>query len=246
VPFVKAVEGAAWRQLEQENDAGYSMRLLAAHGFQFEDLGLKREEAERAPAALRAQLLSVGDSIGRTQPLTQAFVIETLVKMAADEVAYVPPRATVWAMYGRDPEIGATWGFQMKRVFVAPVRLHAAVLLVGANQIFSSERGGAAVGLVAGAEYLPSWWSSTRLQPSILVRGGWMFAANDDAGFSTCPDPGNSTIGYCSRPMIQAGVSATLLERFRLQLTGNWYPPAQNGEAHQWAIGPAIGYQWGF
>ena len=73
-----------------------------------------------------------------------------------------------------------------------------------------------------------------------------MFSSNDGGGFGTCPDPGNPRIGSCSRATIQAGVSATMLERVRLQVTGNWYPPARSGEKSQWAIGPGIGIQWGF
>jgi hypothetical protein len=244
VPFVEPLD-EAWRHRADEDEAGYSIRLLAAHGFHFKDLGLSREDADRAPAALRARLLQVGDSIAKTQPVSQGFAISTLVRMAADEIAYVPPKFTGWAMYGRDPEIGMSYGFQVRSVFIAPLRLHGAIQLNGANQLFSSERGDSALTLLVGAEFLPSWWSTTRLQPSVLLRGGWMFGFNDDGGFSTCPDPGNATIGHCSRPAIQAGVSATILEWVRLQLTGNWYPPAQQGESHQWSIGPAIGIQWG-
>jgi hypothetical protein len=116
----------------------------------------------------------------------------------------------------------------------------------GIDQVFSSEGGEAAIGALVGAEYLPSFWASTKLQPSLLLRAGWLFSFNDDGGFSSCPEPASDTIGTCSRPMVQGGVSATLLERVRLQLTANWYPPAQNGEEHQWSIAPGIGVQWTF
>ncbi len=246
VPGVGPLAGDGWRLRDGENETGYAMRVLAGHGFHFKDIGLSREEADRAPAALRARLIQVGDSIAETQPAAQGMVLQTMVKMAADEVAYVPPRFTGWAMYGRDPEVGASLGFQVRRVLVSPLRVHAAVQFVGADQVFSSETGKAAFSLLLGAEYLPSWWANTRFQPSLLVRGGWMFAARDDGGFSKCPDVTNDTIGYCSRPVIQAGLSAAVLERVRLQVTGNWYPPARSGESHEWAIGPGIGIQWGF
>jgi hypothetical protein len=117
---------------------------------------------------------------------------------------------------------------------------------VGLSQWLSSESGDSSFAPLLGVEFLPSWWSSTRLQPSVILRGGWLFAVNDSGGFSSCPDPGSSTIGHCSRPVAQAGVSATIIERIRLQVTGNVYPPAQSGEPWQWSIGPGIGYQWGF
>jgi hypothetical protein len=246
VPLVAPLPGDGWRRRKDENDAAYSMRLLAAHGFHFRDLGLEREEAARAPAALRARFLEIGDSVSRAQPLGEGLVVSTLVRMAADQVAYVPPRFTAWAMYGRDPELGISKGFRTGRVLVSPVRLHAALQLVGSGQLLSSESGEYVAGLVAGAEYLPSWWANTRLQPSLLLRGGWNFSSNDDGGFASCPDAASDVIGSCSRPTIQAGFSATVLERVRLQVTGNWYPPAHSGQDHQWAISPGVGVQWGF
>ncbi|HET8540333.1 MAG TPA: patatin-like phospholipase family protein [Anaeromyxobacter sp.] len=246
VPFVPPLAGDAWRRGVEENDASHAMRLLAAHGFEFKDLGLARDEAAKAPAALRARFLEIGDDVARTQPAGEGLVVSTLVKVGADAIAYVPPRFTVWAMYGRDPEIGISKGFEVGGVFVSPVRLHAAFQFVGSDQLLSSEHGHYAGAAVAGAEYLPSWWSNTRLQPSLLLRGGWVFSSKDDGGLGTCPDPGNDGIGYCSRATIQAGVSATLLERIRLQVTGNWYPPRRGGDEHQWAIGPGVGVQWGF
>jgi hypothetical protein len=160
-------------------------------------------------------------------------------------VAYVPPRFSIWAMYGRDPEIGISKGFLTGGVLVTPLRLHAAIQFVGANQLLSSESGKFGIDALLGLEYLPSAWANSRLQPSLLLRAGWLFSTNDAGGFGTCPDPGADVIGACSRPSIQAGVSAALFERIRLQVTGNWYPPVHSGEEHQWSIGPGIGVQWG-
>jgi hypothetical protein len=246
VPFVEPLPDDAWRMKEGENDAGYSMRLLAAHGFAFKDLGLTRAEAAKAPAVLRARFLEIGDDVASTQPSGEGLIVSTVVKMGADMVAYTPARFTMWAMYGRDPEIGISKGFEVGGVFVAPVRFHAAVQFIGSDQILSSESGHFVGAALVGAEYLPTFWSNTRLQPSLLLRGGWMFSSKDEGGFGTCPDTGNDTIGYCSRATVQAGVSATVLERIRLQVTGNWYPPAASGQKNQWAIGPGIGVQWGF
>jgi hypothetical protein len=245
VPGVKAL-GEEWRRGAAENEAAYLMRLLAAHGFHFQDLGLAREESAKAPAALRARFLEIGDAVAATQPYAQGLMITTLVKMGADQVAYVPPTSTAWVVFGPHPEVALSKGFKVERLLVAPLRLHAAIQLVGVDQLLSSEDGDLAIGVLAGGEYLPSWWANTRLQPSLLLRGGWIFSENDDGGFGDCPDPGTDVIGGCSRPTIQGGVSATLLERVRLQVTANWYPPARSGQDHQWAIAPGIGVQWGF
>ncbi len=245
VPFVEPLAANRWQRTPGENDAAYSMRLLAAHQFRFEDLGLSASEATKAPAALRARFLEIGDSVASTQPSGEGLIVGTMVKMAADQVGYVPPSFTLWAMYGRDPELGISKGFQTGGFLVSPIRLHAAVQFTGANQLFSSESGNFAFGALLGAEYLPSAWADTRLQPSLLLRGGWLFAVHDGGGFSDCDQKDSTQIGACSRPIIQGGVSAALFERVRLQLTGNFYPPARSGEKLQWSIGPGIGVQWG-
>lgn len=246
VPFVELLAGGTWRRGAGENEAAYSMRLLAAHRFEFHDLGLRREQAENAPAALRARFLEIGKSVSTTQPVGQDLIVSTLVKMVADQVAYVPPLLTVWAMYGRDPELGISKGFPTGGVLVSPLRLHAALQFVWSDQVLSSESGSFVLGVLVGAEYLPSRWATTRLQPSLLLRAGWLFSSRDGGGFGSCPDPTSNVIGACSRPTVQAGASATLLERIRLQATFNWYPPVRSGEDPEWAIGPGIGVQWGF
>jgi hypothetical protein len=141
VPFVDPLPGQTWRRGAAENETGYGMRLLSSHGFWFKDLGLKREEADKAPAALRARLLEIGDSVAATQPTGQGLMVSTMVKMVADQVTYVPPRITLWAVYGRDPEIGISKGFETGGVFVSPLRFHAALQLTGTEGFLSSESG---------------------------------------------------------------------------------------------------------
>ena len=73
-----------------------------------------------------------------------------------------------------------------------------------------------------------------------------LFSTNDGGGFGTCANPSSNLIGSCSRPTLQGGVSATVLERIRVQATFNLYFPARAGQATQWAFGPGIGVQWGY
>ena len=123
VPGVTPLGGDAWRRAQKENETGYTMRLLAAHQFEFKDLGLEREQAAEAPARLRERLLEVGHQVAQTQPTGQGAVVETAVKLAADQVVYVPPRFTGWVVVGSDSEIGLSQGFRSGLFGVAAVRL---------------------------------------------------------------------------------------------------------------------------
>lgn len=246
VPGVVPLTGDAWRRAPKENETGYTMRLLSAHQFEFKDLGLKREQAAEAPARLRARLLEVGKQVSRTQPSGQAAVVETAVKMAADQVIYVPPRFTGWLVVGSDSEIGVSQGFRGEFGGVASVRFHAALALTNTARLISNESGAVALAPLLGIEILPAAWSSTTLQPSIVVRGGYLFSSRDGWSTTSCPTPTSDTIGSCSRAIVGAGVAATALERVRLQLFFNYYPPPHSENVAWWSLGPGVGLQFSF
>ena len=246
VPGVDPLPGATWRKGAKENETGYTMRLLAAHGFEFKDLGLTRDQAAEAPARLRERLLEVGKQVSATQPGGQSALVETAVKMAADAVVYVPPRFTGWVLVGSDPEIGVSKGFRSEFGGIASVRFHAALQVTNTGRLISNEKGALALAPLIGIEVLPASWASTTLQPSVVVRGGFLFSSRDGWSTKACPTPTSDTIGTCSRPAIGVGVAATALERVRLHLMFNYYPQLHSGNALWWSVGPGAGLQAAF
>jgi hypothetical protein len=246
VPGVGPLPGTTWHRGEKESEAAYTLRLLAAHGFEFVDLGLRRDQADEAPVRLRQRLLALGRQAARSQPGAEAAVVQSAFKVGADQLGYVPPRSTGWVLIGRDVEIGLSRGFGTARGLVAATRLHAALQINDTATLLSSEHGTFAIGAQAGVEVLPASLSSSALQLSLLVRGGVLLSAGDHFWTGSCPAPSSDQVGSCSRPVLGAGVSATALERVRLQLLFNWYFPVSKGEHSWWAISPGIGLQWGF
>ncbi len=246
VPGVEPLPGDTWRRGAKENETGYVMRLLAAHRFEFKDLGLTREQAAEAPATLRARLLGVGKQVAATQPAGQSALVDTAVKMAADAVVYVPPRFTGWVLVGSDSEIGVSKGFRSEIGGIASVRLHAALQLTNTARLISNESGAVALAPLVGIEVMPAAWSSTAIQPSVVVRGGFLFSSRDGWSTETCPTPTSDTIGSCSRPVIGAGLAATALERIRIQVMFNYYPAPPIESVSWWAVSPSLGLQFPF
>ena len=246
VPGVPALAGDAWRRGAKENEVAFVMRLLAAHQFEFKDLGLTREQAAEAPARLRARLLAIGSQVAGSQPGAQAAVVETAVKMAADSVVYVPPQFTGWVLVGSDPEVGVSKGFRTALGGVASVRFHAALQLTNTARLISNESGALAIAPVIGIEVMPAAWASTALQPSLVVRGGFLFSSRDKWSTKPCPTPTSDIIGTCSRPIVGAGLAATALERIRIQVMFNYYPAPSGESVNWWAVGPGIGVQFPF
>lgn len=244
VPGVVPIPGDGWRRLEGENEAAYTMRLLAAHRFEFKDLGLTRAQADEAPARLRKRLLALGDQVADSQPMGQSGVMVAAVKMGADQVIYVPPRFTGWALYGRDLEVGVSFGFSGEHGLIGSARLHAALQANNTSAVLSSESGVMAFSALVGVEVLPAALASSALQPSLVLRGGYLASEGDGFGFDACKDPGSDAVGSCSRGVIGLGVAATALERVRLQLFFNFYPAVKSSQVAWWTLAPALGVQW--
>ena len=126
------------------------------------------------------------------------------------------------------------------------LRLAWVVGLRGLGQVFSS-RDTEPFGLVGagGVEYEPLTVGGTLAQLRIGARGGWLFAADDHWSAGRCKDRGRASVSTCSRPVVQALAGVTALERFRVQLVGEWYPGTAT-RVRQWSLAPGIGLEVGF
>lgn len=245
VPGVRPLRGP-WAQRPTETQLAHVMRLLVDHRLAFRDHGLKGWESKEAPAALRRDFVAIGKTASRRQPVADAVLLETLVGLAADSLAYVPPRHSAWLVLGRDAELGYSYGFFDALEDVRWFRLHAAAQLNLLGQAISSDEGPRSVTLLGGAELLPPRISSTRFQLGALLRAGVQLSSNDGYGARACPDPGADTLGSCTRPVLQGGLVVALFERVRLHLIGSWYPPYRASRSPLWALSPAGGLELSF
>jgi hypothetical protein len=245
VPGVRPLRDST-RLRPGESHVAHVTRLLVGHGFWFRDHGLTRAQAGEAPAALRRDLLAVGKTVSAEQRVADAVILDTLVALGADGIVYVPPRTSIWLAVGRDLELGGSYGFFDPFEEARWFRLHVAAQMNRLGQAISSDRGPRAVTLLGGAELLPPRISTTRFQAGALLRAGWQLSSTDDWGAKACPVPDADTLGVCSRPVMQGGAVAALLERVRLHLLVAWYPPYQSSRKPLWAISPAAGLEWTF
>jgi hypothetical protein len=246
VPGVGALAGGAWRQRGKESHVAHVMRLLVGHRLAFRDHGLSREQARKAPAEFRRQLVAIGKTVSSRQPVADAVIVDTLVALGADNLVYVPPRNSLWLSLGRDVELGTSHGFfdafEQTRWF----RLHLAAQLNRLGQAISSDPGPLSVTVLGGAELLPPRISTSRFQVGALLRGGWQLSAKDHFGAERCPEPDHDELGICSRPVLQIGAVGALFERIRLHLVGAWYPRYLGMRKPLWSLSPAAGLEWMF
>ncbi|HET9551991.1 MAG TPA: patatin-like phospholipase family protein [Anaeromyxobacteraceae bacterium] len=234
-----------WRRRADEADLAYSMRLLAAYGFRFEDLGVPPGRGDLAVARIRGAIERAGERLASAQPPLHRPAAAFAAKLAADSVAYAPPLWTLHLSMGpTESEVGVSFGIARSPWRPLSLRLALVAGFRGLEGAFTS--GGATpfgTLLLAGIEAQPksSAWSQLRLG----LRGGWLLAHDDQGGSGGCPDKGASSPAACTRPVVQAVAGYAVLERFRIQLVGEWLPAIAHRK-DAWSVAPGIGLELGF
>ncbi len=243
-PRVPGVEGRPdWRKGADESESAQMTRLLAAYGYDWTDLPVPRGAPEdQVLAALRSQLAAVTDHLARAQPtFGEKVAVGAAGRMGVNLFYYVPPRATAWLSLGRALELGGDWATEE----LSWLRLTGAVEVLNLVTAFGSSPPPVAFVPLVGLDALPASIGSTTLQPSFLLRGGYVLSPNDSFGGSPCEGQDRVTIGACSRPAVETGAAVAFTGLLRLQVMVAWYPPAFASPG-LWAVLPSIGVQLGF
>ncbi len=242
-PRVPGVTGSPdFRRRADESEAAQTTRLLAAYEYDWSDIPVpKGATADQVLAALRSQLAEVTSHLARAQPtFGERAVIGTTGRVVVDLFFYVPPRATAWLTLGRALEIGGDWAVKD----LSFLRLTGALQVMNLATSFGSSPPPVAFVPLVGFNALPREIGSAFLQPSFLLRGGYMLSPNDAFGGKPCEGSDRVTIGACSRPAAEAGAAVAVAGILRLQLMAAWYPPAF-GSPGLWAVLPTLGFQLG-
>jgi predicted acylesterase/phospholipase RssA len=244
VPGVSPERPAEWRRRPDEQELAYSMRLLGDYGFRFKDIGVPPGRGDLAVARIRRALGRAGHEFARAQPGPDRGVVTFAAKLAADSVAYSAPDRTLHLSMGpTESEIGYTRGFADSTWMPPGFRLTAALAFRGLEgALTSGDTAPFAALLVGGLELQPR--RNVREQLRLGLRAGWMFSGDDESGAGTCDD-GSESVSACTRPVVQAVVGYTLLERFRVQMVGEWFPGIGH-KSNRWSLAPGIGLELSF
>jgi len=246
LPGVATVAGADFHQGHGEGEPAYVVRLLANHRFRFRDLGLERDEAPDALRRVRLRLGSVVAAIAAAQPASDGIALDRIGQVAANALVYVPSRNVSWIAFSRDVEVGYGHGLPNLAGFAGTLQLQLALQTYGLYDLLSSERKPWGLAPLVGLGSLVPGLSNATFQHGLVLRAGWLFASGDAMGTRACTDPGNGTLGSCSRFTAQAGVYSVALEILRLQLLFEWFPALRAGQGSTWSLSPALGVQFVF
>lgn len=212
-------------QRRHENDFDHALRVLAALRFEFTDLGLDRDHADRARIAIRRTLEKAVQSLADAQP---TFMDRTLVMTAGrtvvNKIRYEPPRQRGYALIGTAFAAGYLhrMGFPALH-FNADARLfHIHELLTGNPELLAGA-------ISAGFEYTILPLSGILLQTSVGARFGYQMSAADSVGVDPCEeDRVSGDSRRCSQILVMTPLNLTLLERGRFSFTPRWYPVGES------------------
>ncbi len=244
VPGVPSGRDGEWRRRAGEPELTYSMRLLAAYGFRFEDLRVPRGRGDLAVARVRNAVGRVADRLATVQPAGHRGPVTFAAKLVADSLAYSSRDRTLHLTMGpTESEIGFSGGFADSNWFPLGLRFVLAAGFRGLEGALSSgDAAPFATLLVGGLEVQPRG-NTLLAQLRLGLRGGWLLSSKDDAGTATCED--GEGVSACTRPVLQAVVGFTILERLRMQIAGECFPGV-GGRSTAWSVAPGIGLEVGF
>jgi len=243
VPLLAPRAWPDWRRRSGESDLAYSMRLLAAYEFRFEDLGA-HGDGTLAIRRIRQALGRAGEALAAVQPGLNRRLVAFGAKLAADQVAYLPPLQVFHLTLGpTESEVGLS--LREPTGSSSQARIAGVIGLRGLGAVLSS-RGSEpfAVIAAAGLEFQPRPGNSSLSQVRLGLRGGWQAAMRDRYGTSACEDRDAASVSRCSRPVVQALLGWTVLERIRFQVVGEWFPGSRTRET-AWSLAPGVGFEVG-
>lgn len=237
VPGLPTVQG--WRAYAGENDLHYVTRRLGGYRFHWADLGLPRSSSGLGLARIRSVLSAIGAATAVAQG-RDALPVHVAAEAGLNALAYRPPRHLLHLALGPQPEAG--WSTTGPDTWMRFMRLSAALGLDGMASVLSSRQTFVGFTPLLGLEFEPTFLSSALWQPRAGMRAGLLFSSGDRFGFGACQVHNERTVP-CSRPVVQALASVSVLHILRLQLSGHWWPALRHRQPHLWAISPAIAVQ---
>ncbi|MBN9684225.1 patatin-like phospholipase family protein [Corallococcus sp. NCSPR001] len=246
VPGLQPNAWPDWKQGKEESELAYSMRLLGAYGFGFQDLGVPKGQGDQAVLRIRHALGTAAHRLAAVQPAADKPTVRFASKLAVDSISYEPQRLSLHITMGpTESELGLSVGAS-ETPLSSGLRFAGALGFRGLEDVLSSGSNSDPFGVivVGGLEFQPRAEQTFLSQSRLALRAGWLFSAKDGYGTSLCTNRGASHVTACSRPVVQGLVGITFLEFLRAQVVGEWYPGSSSRKT-LWSVAPGIGLEIG-
>ncbi len=233
---------AALRQPE-ESELDHNLRLLAAYGFHFRDLGLAPEDAQRARRVLAQRLREVGQNVARQQPeYWQASLVRLAALGTVNAIHYEPPPHWRYVVVGTAQEVGAS---------VHPpgvpnwLRLNGAFRIEGIVSLVTQDPAEFAAGVFGGPDVELRPFTRSAYLVTLAGRIGYQLAAGDRFLTESCDaDRARGDGRDCSQVVLQSVAAVTAIERIRFQATVDFFTRTVAFDDRTYDVHLALGVQF--
>lgn len=226
---------------DDEERFDYFMRLLAEYRFHFKDLGLTPDEAEYGKVKVRRKLLKMVKYLANAQGnIEERLLLLTAGRSLVNTIEYEPPREWWYAAVGSVLEVGAS--FLPFDWLESWARVHAAFQVKGISSIITGDDDKLGFLLAVGPEFEPLFITTAYLQPMIGVRAAYQLTSRDTFASRICTE--QRALGdqrLCSQFLLQGYLAVAVLERIRVQVTGEYYPIGRDFDNRQFDLQLSFG-----
>jgi hypothetical protein len=238
VPGVRHVADEDRLPLEGESDLDHLLRLLAAYGFHFRDLGLDPEDGDQAPYRLARLAQDMVSHLSAVQP-SNGLPLGVISRIGVDvAVGYVPPQHIFHMSLGLGAELGYSLG--IAHPDWSWLRFTTALELDGFSSLLNSDDNYLALRPKLGLEF--EVLSGAYAQIRLGARGGYQFSTGDSFLRDDCDFAREGEVP-CSRVMTEAYFASSLLGLIRLHVAGVYMPPMAEGQDALFGVRPMVGIQ---
>ena len=226
-----------------EGDLDYNLRLLAAYGFHFRDLGIPRDQAGRARRVLAGRLREVIEVLAERQPTANERRAVRLGELPVGALLYYEPSPSWrYLVVGTAQEIGAVQAVPGSPTWL---RLGVAFRVQGVISLLTRDPNEFAVGLFAGPDIELRPLTTVKHMVTIAPRVGYQFSQGDRFRTEPCAAAGTQGDGRdCSQVVLQAVSSFIAVERVRLQVSLDYFPRKVAFDNRSYNIEVALGLQF--
>jgi hypothetical protein len=234
------LEPAAALRQPKESELDYNLRLLAAYGFSFHDLGVPPHQARRELARLLREVLH---DVARQQPERwQAGLVNLAALGTVDAIHYDPPPNWRYFVLGTAQELGTSLHAPRSPGWL---RLNGALRVEGVISLLTQDPNKFAVGLFGGPELELRPFTHPAHLITVAGRVGYQLGAGDR--FLTRPCDATRARGDgrdCSQVVFQSVASFIAIERVRFQVTLDYFTRNVAFDARWYDVHVALGVQF--
>lgn len=232
------------RKSSDDSEFLYMLRLLAEYGYEFKDLGLRRDQSHLAIRKIIQKFTQLGYTLADKQDLSDELALQAVLKPSANfAFGYTPTRRIYYLALGSGLELGMSHLFAQGDGAPRWLRYNLAAYTQGFESLMGTTDTAIAITPLAGPEFELLPLSGSTVQTRFGLRGGYQFSSGDIFSDKLCEFERNGPVYSCSAWTLQPQLNIGVMERFRFQTNAQFFPFYDRGH-RPFQVSFQIGFQF--